>query len=60
MPVMVRKMGNKYRVVEKSTGQVAKNDAGTPVDGGGHGSAGAAARQASAINISLHKRKSKK
>lgn len=52
MPYMVRKQGTKYRVLEKSTGKVATNDSGTPVDGGGHKTAGEATRQAQAINIS--------
>ncbi len=36
MPVKVTKRGEKYRVVEASTGKLVKNGAGTPADGGGH------------------------
>ena len=60
MPVTVKKVGGKYRVVEKATGQIAKNKAGTAVDGGGHSSGGRAGAQASAINHSLASRKKKK
>ncbi len=56
MPVKVVKRGEKFRVVEPS-GQIAKNNAGTAVDGGGFGSKEAAARQARAINANLGKKK---
>ncbi len=49
MPVTVAKRGKKWRVVEKS-GRIAKNASGTPVDGKGHTTEGAAKRQAAAIN----------
>ena len=49
MPVTVRKRGKMFRVVE-SSGAVAKNKAGTAVDGGGHKSKAKAVRQARAIN----------
>lgn len=54
MPVTVSKRGSKYRVVEKDGGAVAKNKAGTPVDGGGHESEQAAKRQASAMNARMY------
>ncbi len=57
MPVKTVKRGSKFRVVEASTGRIAKNRAGTPVDGGGHGSKNKAARQARAINASISRRK---
>lgn len=51
MPVIVRKRRGKYRIVEKSTGRLArpKKDA-KPSDGGGHRSRAKADRQARAIN----------
>ena len=52
MPVTVVKRRGKWRVVETRTGRLAKNRAGTPVDGGGHRSKAAAAKQARAINAS--------
>lgn len=58
MPVVARKRGKKYRVVEKSSGAVAKNKGGTAADGGGHRSKAKAQKQASAINAGL-KRKGK-
>jgi hypothetical protein len=60
MPVTNKKIRGKNRVVEAATGQIAKNAAGTPVDGGGHATARKARRQSAAINISLEKREAKK
>ncbi len=57
MPVSVEKRGDKYRVVEKS-GKIAKNAAGTAVDGGGHPSKVKAVAQVRAIN-SKNKEKNK-
>lgn len=57
MPVKSVKRGSKFRVVEASTGRIAKTRGGTPVDGGGHASKGKASRQASAINSSISRRK---
>lgn len=56
MPVTVAKQGGKFRVVEPS-GKVAKNTAGTSVDGGGHGSKNQAQAQARAINASISRKK---
>lgn len=56
MPVTVRKRGKKYRVVEKSSGKIAKNKSGTALDGGGHSSKAKADKQAGAVNYSIHKR----
>ena len=50
MPATVKKQGEKYRVVESSTGKLVLNPAGTPVDGGGHDSYPKASAQARAIN----------
>jgi len=55
MPVKVKKKGTKFRVVEADTGNVSKNEKGTPVDGGGHAVQAKAERQARAINSSLSK-----
>jgi len=52
MPNTVRKIGDKYRVVEAATGAITKNATGTAVDGGGHRSKAAASAQARAINAS--------
>jgi hypothetical protein len=56
MPLTVRKRGNKYRVVEKETGHIAKNKAGTAIDGGGKPSKASAMKQAQAVNIAQSKR----
>lgn len=50
MPVKVVKRGAKYRVVEASSGAIAKNKGGTAADGGGHASEAKAKAQARAIN----------
>jgi hypothetical protein len=56
MPARIAKRANKYRVVEPG-GKLVRNDAGTPVDGGGHKSESAAKKQAAAINMPRGKRK---
>jgi len=56
MPVKVKKVGKKYRVVEAGTGKIAKNKKGTALDGGGHSSRAKAIAQEQAVNISLKKR----
>lgn len=50
MPAKAVKRGDKYRVVEASSGKITKNRSGTAVDGGGHRSREQAQRQARAIN----------
>ena len=55
MPVCVEKRGSKWRVVECDSRSVAKNRAGTALDGGGHSGPTMAKRQARAVNTSLHK-----
>lgn len=52
MPVKVVKRGGKFRVVEAATGKIAKNKAGTAVDGGGFSSKDKAVGQVGAINSS--------
>lgn len=56
MPVTVRKRDGKFRVVEAGTGNIARNKAGTPVDGGGHATRPGATAQARAINAGGGKR----
>ncbi len=58
MPVSVKKQGPRFRLVEP-TGRIAKNRAGTSIDGGGHLTRDKAIKQAQAVNISLNKRKKK-
>jgi len=56
MPVVVRKRGAKFRVVESGSGKLAKTAGGGTADGGGHSTQAQADRQARAINRSLSKR----
>ncbi len=56
MPVVVRKQGTKFRVVESGSGKVAKTAGGGSADGGGHATQAQANRQARAINRSLSQR----
>lgn len=53
MPVTTKKVKGKTRIVEKDTGHIAKNKAGTAIDGGGFDSEAAAKKQMAAVNISL-------
>lgn len=50
MPVMVKRTGEKWRVVGARSQQPETNAEGTPVDGGGHQTQEAAEAQARAIN----------
>lgn len=54
MPVKVKKVGKKYRVVDADTGGITRNKGGTAADGGGHDNKDRAEAQARAINASLH------
>lgn len=56
MPVCVGKKDGKWRVIECATGDVAKNAAGTPMDGGGSADRARVARQVAAVNIAKHER----
>lgn len=60
MPTVVKKRGDKYRVVEEATGRIARNKAGTPVDGGGKKSKASVQKQATAINISQARKRGAK
>ena len=50
MPVKVKKIGGKFRIVENKTNGISTNKGGTAVDGGGHSSRERAMAQAAAIN----------
>ena len=56
MPVKTVKRGDKFRVIEASIGKIAKNAAGTALDGGGHSSNAGASRQARAVNANTKKK----
>lgn len=56
MPVMTKKVGRKYRVVESATGKIARNKAGTAIDGGGYSSRDEARSQVSAVNLAMRRR----
>jgi len=51
MPLVVRKRGEKYRILEADTGRIAKGRSGRALDRGGSRSATALKKQAAAINI---------
>lgn len=53
MPLCVSKKGEKFRLVECMTGDIAKNQAGTALDGGGFPSKAAAIKQMQAVNLSM-------
>lgn len=55
MPVCVKKVKDKYRIVNCTSQQIETNKSGTPLDGGGHNSKDAAMRQMRAINANLEK-----
>jgi hypothetical protein len=55
MPVTVKKQGDKYRVIEAASGDIANNAAGTALDGGGHESEEKAKAQARAVNANVEK-----
>ena len=57
MPYRVAHRDHKWRVVERDTGQIATNRAGTPVDGGGHESRRKATKQSQALNINYARKK---
>lgn len=50
MPVKVEKRDGKYRVVEVSSGRIARGARGGSADGGGHAAKSKAEAQAAAIN----------
>lgn len=50
MPVKVARRNGKFRVIEANTGRIAKNKAGTSIDGGGHLIKNKAVKQVGAVN----------
>lgn len=60
MPLTVKKRGDKFRVVETDTGRIAKNAAGSALDGGGKKSKTAVLKQAQAVNISQARKRGAK
>jgi len=54
MPGVVKKVRGKWRIFEPDSDKLAKNGAGTPLDGGGHVSKFAAERQVRAIEARKH------
>ena len=59
MPVSVRKLNGKYRVVEAGSDKLATRN-GRPIDGGGFSSKERALRQVGAVNSSLAERAERK
>lgn len=57
MPVTVKKVGKKWRVVEAASGNIARNKGGTALDGGGHESREKAVSQSRAVNMHLREKK---
>lgn len=57
MPLVeIKKIGKKYRLVEKGTSKLARLEkTGTPRDGGGHSSLAKASRQAGYVNQAIRK-----
>lgn len=51
MSVTVKIDNERYRIVEESTGEIARNKNGKPLDGGGHYDIWKAIRQATHINV---------
>ena len=54
MPDRAEKRRNKWRVVEATTGRIARTKRGNPVDGGGHKTREAAQHQVNARNAGRH------
>jgi len=51
MPVTVKRLKDKYRVVDADTGRIVKSVNGKPVDGGGHSFEAKCARQCEHVNF---------
>lgn len=51
MPLVVRKRGDKYRILESDTGRIARGRTGKALDRGGSRNATSLRKQAAAINI---------
>lgn len=59
MPVRVKKIAGKFRIVDVSTNRITREPSGKAVDGGGHKFEQKAFRQSQAINRALKKKKKK-
>lgn len=59
MPVKTERRDGKWRVVEASTGRIARRKGGKPMDSGGFASRAGATAQASAVNLSMRRREGK-
>lgn len=57
MPVNCREIGGKWRIVEASSGRIAKTENDVPRDGGGHDSEDACMAQARALNQAYAEKK---
>ena len=57
MPVMTRKLRGKFRLIESESGKLARNEKGTPIDGGGSQDKAKVDRQARAVNANLSEKK---
>lgn len=57
MPVMMKKVGGKYRVVEAASGKIATTKNRKAHDGGGHKSREQAIAQVQAINMAIERKK---
>ena len=57
MPLIVRKRGDKYRILESETGRIARGRAGKALDRGGSRSPASLRKQATAINIAQARRR---
>ncbi len=51
MPYKIAKRGKKFRILDQN-GRIAKNRAGTAMDGGGHNTERGAKRQVNAVSMS--------
>lgn len=58
MPVRVKQIGNKHRLVE-ADGSISLTKSGKPKDGGGHTLGSKAEKQAGIINAAIAKRDAK-
>lgn len=54
---MVKRLKRKWRVIEKGSGRIARNENGNPRDGGGFDSRARAEAQARAINHAYAEKK---
>lgn len=60
MPYIIKKRGDKFRIIDKNTGKVARRSTGKPVDGGGKKTKSAVMPQMQAMNIEYAKERGAK